>query len=432
MIAPRDLTVPEPGSRTARDVLSRALGRLPRDIAAIPPSLPATAEGRANLLALQRVVGEIAGGARAGALLACLRSPTASAPLRALRNALAKGSFDRAEADATLVELCATLAFELALAGAIGGELRLARLPRRVLSLAARAEIVLPDPERARGATFADGRVLVGRAALDLAAIARGDDAGPLPVRRPYHPIERAIVLATADNNPRAASGAEPGEPGNPVDLGGHDPPAWARAIVPALAIVEDHLPDLRAEIDLYLRAIVPVGHHPETHRSASYREAVGAVYLTLHPGVMTLAEALIHEHAHDKLHALFEIDPVIENSSEKRFRSPLRPDLRPLRGVLLAVHAFLPVARLYERLARGGPPPRPRARFPRAFRPDPPDEPRGRRRPARARPPDARGPPAPRRDPPLDRSLRGALTQAPARGKQPDGTRRRMRWPKG
>jgi HEXXH motif-containing protein len=361
MIAPRDLTVPEPGSRTARDVLSRALGRLPGDLAAIPASLPATAEGRADLLAVQRLVGEIAGdgrgGARAGALLACLRSPTVSAPLRALRNEVAKRSFDRAEADGILVELLATVAFELALAGVIDGELRLARLPRRVLSLAARAEIEIPVHERARGATFADGRMLVDRVALDLAAIARGDDAGPLPVGRPYHPIDRAILLATADNNPRAAFGAEPGEPGNPVDLGGHDPPAWARALAPALALVEEHLPDLRAEIDLYLRAIVPVGHHPETHRSASYRESVGAAYLTLHPGVMTLAEALIHEHAHDKLHALFEIDRVIENTSESRFRSPLRSDLRPLRGVLLAVHAFVPVARLYERMEQAGHP---------------------------------------------------------------------------
>jgi HEXXH motif-containing protein len=355
MIALDDLTVPAPGSRTARDVLSRALGRLPRDLAALPASLPATAEGRADLIAVQRLVSEMARGPRAGALLACLWWPTVSAPLRALRNELAKGGFDRAQADATLVELLATLLFELARAGAIGGEIRLGRVPRRVLSLAARAEIEIPVHEGARGATFADGRLVVGGAPVDLAAIARGDPSAGLPVRRPYHPVDRDILLATADNNPRAAFGAEPGEPGNPVDLGGHAPEDWARALAAALAIVGDHLPDLRAEIDLYLHAIVPVGHHPETHRSASYREALGAVYLTLHPGVMTLAEALIHEHSHDKLHALFEIDPVIENLEGKRFRSPLRPDLRPLRGVLLAVHAFLPVARLYERMEEAG-----------------------------------------------------------------------------
>ena len=36
---------------------------------------------------------------------------------------------------------------------------------------------------------------------------------------------------------------------------------------------------------------------------------------------------------------------------------SPLRPDERPLMGVLLAVHAFLPVARLYERMIEAGHP---------------------------------------------------------------------------
>jgi HEXXH motif-containing protein len=359
-LTPRDLTVPDEGSRTARDVLSRALGRLPRDLAAVPASLPATPEGRADLLAVQRLAEEMSDRGRAGALLACMLSPTVSAPLRALRNELAKASPHRAHADAILVELAATLAFDLALAGAIGGELHLARLPRRLLSLAARAEIELP--EGARGATFADGRVVIERGDdridLDPASIARAPNAPcPLPVRRPYHPIDRAIVLAAADNNPRAAFGAEPGEPGNPVDLGGHDPAAWAGALAPALAVVEEALPDLRAEIDLYIRQIVPVGHHPETHRSASYREAVGSIYMTLHPGVMTLAEALIHEHSHNKLHALFEVDPVIENTHDKSFRSPLRQDLRPLRGVLLAVHAFLPVARMYERLAAQGHP---------------------------------------------------------------------------
>ena len=34
-----------------------------------------------------------------------------------------------------------------------------------------------------------------------------------------------------------------------------------------------------------------------------------------------------------------------------------MRPDPRPLHGVLLAVHAFVPVARLYERMREAGHP---------------------------------------------------------------------------
>jgi HEXXH motif-containing protein len=358
MIAPpRDLTIPEPGSRTARDVYSHALGRLPRDLLAIPASLPVTEAGRADLAALQALVRMLLADASAGApaLLSVLRSPTVSALLRGVRNELARAQGDRAHADATLVELAAMLAFELALAGAPLPPLRLARLPKRILSLAARAEVTLP--EGAEGASFAPGCMVIGdRLTVDLRALARGESA-PLAITRPYHAIDGGIVLATIDNNPRSSWGAEPGEPGNPVDLGDHAPEAWTAPLRDALALIGEHLPELRAEIDLYVQLFVPTGFHPETHRSASYRESIGAIYLSLHPQLMTLAEAVIHEFSHNKLHALFELDAVIENGAEKAFRSPLRADLRPLRGVLLAVHAFLPVARLYERMAEAGHP---------------------------------------------------------------------------
>jgi HEXXH motif-containing protein len=357
----RDLTIPEPGSTTARDVLSRSLGRLLPDLAAIPRALPTGARGRAELeatiAAVQRATRERAG---AAAVLSSLRSPTVGALLRSLRNELRRAAIDPARAEAMLTDLSATLAFELALAGALDGELWLTRLPPRILSLAARAAIVIPDG--AKGMIFAPGRAIVEREGerieLDLPAIAAGDDpTRPGIVERPYHPVVGAMVLAAADNNPRAAFGAEPWEPGNPVDLGGHAPAEWAASLGAALEIIAAHLPDLWREIALYIREFVPTGHHPETHRSASYRESIGAIYITLHPNVMTLAEAIIHEFSHNKLHALFELDAVIENDAAARFSSPVRPDPRPLRGVLLAVHAFLPVARLYEKMTEAGHP---------------------------------------------------------------------------
>ena len=350
---PRDLTIPEPGSTTARDVLSRSLGRLLPDLAALPRGLPSSVRGKAELEATLGAVRRAAQESRgAAAILSALRSPTVGALVRSLRNELLRRTtFDRDRAEGMVIDLCATLAFELALAGVLAEELRLTRLPARILSLGARAGVEVPPSAAAM--IFAAGRAtIVGegeRIELDLPAIARGEDHAA--VTRPYHPIAGDIALATADNNPRASFGAEPGEPGNPVDLGGHAPSAWAAALRDALEIIAAHLPDLAREIELYVRMIVPTGHHAETHRSASYRESIGAIYLTLHPGVMTLAEALIHEFSHNKLHALFELDPVIENETAARFASPVRPDPRPLRGVLLAVHAFLPVARLYEKM---------------------------------------------------------------------------------
>ncbi len=109
--------------------------------------------------------------------------------------------------------------------------------------------------------------------------------------------------------------------------------------------------------MELLLCQVVPVGWDPVKHLSASYQEIVGTAYLTLHPSRMTLSEALVHEFSHSKLNALFEIDDVLENAWTPLYTSPVRPNPRPLHGVLLAVHAFLPVARLYEQMIAAGDP---------------------------------------------------------------------------
>ena len=43
---------------------------------------------------------------------------------------------------------------------------------------------------------------------------------------------------------------------------------------------------------------------------------------------------------------------PLLDNPPDERVTSPARPDLRPVHGVLLAAHAFVPVAALHHRLA--------------------------------------------------------------------------------
>jgi len=69
----------------------------------------------------------------------------------------------------------------------------------------------------------------------------------------------------------------------------------------------------------------------------------------------MTMVEALVHEFSHNKLNALLDLDDVLENAFVPLYPSPVRPDPRPLLGVLLAVHAFVPVARLYEKMQQAG-----------------------------------------------------------------------------
>ncbi|MBK7778321.1 MAG: hypothetical protein IPI43_30140 [Sandaracinaceae bacterium] len=148
-----------------------------------------------------------------------------------------------------------------------------------------------------------------------------------------------------------------PGKHGNATDLAGRSLDEWCGALNQALSLIEVGLPTLYAELTHTLRRVVPVGYHDQRHLSASYTEAPGLIYMTLHPDPLTLAEAIVHETQHGKLNALLWQDAVLINGRSEWTTSPVRDDLRPLMGVLLAAHAFVPVARLHRGLADAGHP---------------------------------------------------------------------------
>lgn len=170
-------------------------------------------------------------------------------------------------------------------------------------------------------------------------------------------PSGLGLTLSEVDSNPLAMDEAHPDKSGNAVSLGGKSVDEWVSALDEAVEIIKAALPDWAAELESTTDRLVPVGFEPEMHLSASYREAPGTVYLTLHPDPLTMAEAIIHETQHGKLNRLSWLDPVLRNGYTAWSESPVRPDLRPVMGVLLAVHAFVPVAALHQRLALMGHP---------------------------------------------------------------------------
>ena len=173
-----------------------------------------------------------------------------------------------------------------------------------------------------------------------------------LPATPTSLPLAAGPHLALRDGFPLAMDEAHPDKDGNALDLGGHSPEAWVTALDQALALVKEALPEWHADLPLSVARILPVGYGAERHLSASYREAPSQVYMTLHPDPLTMAEAIVHEGQHGKLNRLLWLDPILENGLSDWAPSPVRPDLRPLLGILLAVHAFVPVALLHERLA--------------------------------------------------------------------------------
>ncbi|HRI65534.1 MAG TPA: HEXXH motif-containing putative peptide modification protein [Polyangium sp.] len=351
---PHDLTIPEPGSTTARTVLTGALAQLLRDLPTIGRSFPASPALLHDLHQFQVLRQELNTKQR-GALPSFLARTPIGTLVRCLRHQ---------PSEALLRELLALVYFELARVGALEGPIRQKCPPKRILSLAGRISITLPN--EAQALLYKPGKVVVelesGQVELDLDTYddkpaGYSESVGGVIVEKPYHLVDKNIVLALADNNPLAMFDAHPDKQGNAIDLGGKTAAEWTNVLQDGLQLIAAMLPDLRTEMDLFVQQIVPVGFDEQKHLSASYQEAIGTIYMSLHPSLMTMTEALIHEFSHNKINALFELDGVLENAFSPLYTSPVRPDPRPLHGVLLAVHAFLPVARLYEKMVESGHP---------------------------------------------------------------------------
>ncbi len=176
-----------------------------------------------------------------------------------------------------------------------------------------------------------------------------------LTLDRPFHPLAAdlpRLEMALVDSNPLSMYEEHPDKDGNAISLGDKPLEVWLDRFGEALGMVRDTLPGWYDELKASMRRLVPVGYLPERHLSASYREAPGVAYLTLCEDPMTIAEAIIHETQHTKVNLLSWVDPVVHNAHTCWTESPVRPDLRPLWGVLLAVHAFVPVSMMHKRLA--------------------------------------------------------------------------------
>ena len=125
---------------------------------------------------------------------------------------------------------------------------------------------------------------------------------GGFRFERRYHPVGDVTHFATVDHNPIAAFETHPNKGGNTVDLGDRPEAEWIGVLDEAFALIAAFLPQTFAEMRLMLHEVIPVGYDSERHLSASYREAIGTTYLTLHPNAMTMTEAVLHEFQHNKI----------------------------------------------------------------------------------------------------------------------------------
>ena len=355
-----DLTFPMAESRTLRTVLGRYLRRLYDDLLAIPVRLVAPAD-RGLFSSTMGQMRQVAARNRSAAL-ALLRPPTINGLIAtARRQAFAGGDLEAMSG--WLRELCLLLLVDLARQGELTQAVRWQaddRPPPRLCCPGAGIAIEFTKPLSTL--TFETGRMIAetgqGRWALDLSQPPQtAPPEAPWRLTRPYHAIVPGVWLAEVDNNPLSDFEAHPDKQGNQLDLGGQPMTAWVDALRAAFGLIDQFLPRLGAELRLVATLLVPVGYDAERHLSASYQEVVGTAYLTLHPDVMTMTEAVVHEFQHNKLNAAMHLDQLLHNAFSPLFSSPVRPDPRPLHGIVLAVHAFQPVALLYRAMADAGDP---------------------------------------------------------------------------
>jgi HEXXH motif-containing protein len=348
-------------ARAFRGAYARYLATCCREFLALGGALPTAlrgAHGRAGDLVRRALAKD------EGRLLHCFASPAVGAPLRclALREEL---SAFRARIDDAVAAMMPHLLFEMALCGLIDDvdAFTWEHGVPRLASLTIGGEVV--PPEHADGLVFSATRIVAVANGAELARLPLDPDGmrtacaapGGFRFERRYHPLADIAYFATVDHNPIAAFETHPNKSGNPVDLGDRPEEEWIGILGEAFALVEAHLPRTFAEMRLMLNEVIPVGYDESRHLSASYREAIGTIYLTLHPNVMTMAEAVLHEFQHNKFNVASDSAEFLVNAFDPLYRSPVRPDPRPLWGILLAVHAFLPVAELYRRMRDTGHP---------------------------------------------------------------------------
>ncbi len=108
-----------------------------------------------------------------------------------------------------------------------------------------------------------------------------------------------------------------------------------------AIALTAHLMPPLFQWLRTATQVVIPTRGGTGGFRSGSQANLPGLVYSDLHGGRMQILETLVHETAHNHLYVAEATAPLIDPAHTERYSSPLRPEPRPLRGILLACHAL-------------------------------------------------------------------------------------------
>ena len=133
---------------------------------------------------------------------------------------------------------------------------------------------------------------------------------------------------------------------------------AVARRLGRALAIVDAGWPEAGQEIRRWTRLVIARDEPALVSYSLPSRPGVSFINLR-GKRLIDLADDLLHETAHHRLHAIEETSPLVPSRArpasrtEIRYWSPWRRAQRPVRGILHAWYTFAFRAELFRRIVR-------------------------------------------------------------------------------
>ncbi len=139
--------------------------------------------------------------------------------------------------------------------------------------------------------------------------------------------------------------------------LTGGERRAWAEALRAAWPSVLRDAPEQASGLAGGLTTITPLAVDPVTLRSATSRQAYGALGIALTPDPAALAVMLVHEFQHTKLGAILDLIDLVDPDTDVLVKVGWRPDPRPAELVLQGIYAHLTVAGMWRcRAGRGEP----------------------------------------------------------------------------
>lgn len=117
-----------------------------------------------------------------------------------------------------------------------------------------------------------------------------------------------------------------------------------------AVETLKTLLPECAAWVSAVTKVVVPLRGTPETRfRSGSSAAIPGLIFTDIDGPVEQIIESLVHESSHHWFCVAEMAGPLVDPLSNLTYKSPLRSDPRPLRGIFLAFHALAFMSAFYR-----------------------------------------------------------------------------------